>query len=338
MSKKDFISKVLTGTKFHKAVRKARSKGTQFIPILAYHRVMDIPTDYPFDSDLVSASIDGFKEQMNYLHSHYSPLTMQEMIAHIKGEKINKKNPILITFDDGFGDNYTNAFPILKELEIPATFFLTTDFIDSEELLWYEKLAFIIKKSKLPSISIKELSKSYILKERDQRQKVYTQIVEALKLLENNDREKILLDIFNSDPSLDIALEHWKHLSCSMSWSEIELMLENGMDFGSHTVTHPILSNISNKQLANELVESKCRIEQQLNTEIKTIAYPVGQRESISEEVALEVQKAGYELGFSYIDGVDLTNKFSIGRIHVDYDMPMSRFKSKLLLPKLFCD
>ena len=91
MSKKDIVSNVFTGVKFHKAVRWVRAKGSRFIPVLAYHRVLDLPNDYPFDSDLASATIAEFEQQMEYLNDHYSPITMNEMLDHIEGKKINKK-------------------------------------------------------------------------------------------------------------------------------------------------------------------------------------------------------------------------------------------------------
>ena len=115
-------------------------------------------------------------------------------------------------------------------------------------------------------------------------------------------------------------------------------MFENGMDIGSHTVSHPILSTIEHEQLKFELEQSKQRIEEIISDEVVSIAYPVGQRESISSQVEREAELASYKVGFSYIDGVDIKNRFSIGRIHVDYNMSMSRFKSKLIIPKLFCD
>ncbi len=299
---------------------------------------MDIDETYPFDSDLVSATTAEFQMQMEYIKKHYTPITMQQMIQHIEGEKLNIKNPILVTFDDGFSDNYATAFPILKSLNIPATFFLTTNFIDHNEVLWYEKLAFIIKCSHKQSLEIPSLGKTYSLNQQTPRQEVYTEIVEALKLLSNSERQNTLEDLFALNKSTLEKMDNFKHLSMPMTWDNIREMNDSGMDFGSHTLSHPILSTISPEQLKIELIESKKRIESELNQKVDSIAYPVGQRESTSKNVEQEVEKANYKIGFSYIDGVDNRSKFSLGRIHVDYNMPMSFFKSKLILPALFCD
>ena len=91
LSKKDIVSNVFTGVKFHKAVRWVRAKESRFIPVLAYHRVLDLPQDYPFDSDLASATVAEFRQQMKYLKYHYSPINMNEMLAHLEGKKINKR-------------------------------------------------------------------------------------------------------------------------------------------------------------------------------------------------------------------------------------------------------
>ncbi len=86
------------------------------IKILAYHRVMDIDEmTYNYDEELISASCSDFDWQMDYLNKNYNPISMQGVINCVIGNEKFPKKPIVVTFDDGFIDNYENAFPILKK-------------------------------------------------------------------------------------------------------------------------------------------------------------------------------------------------------------------------------
>lgn len=339
MRKKELAAKVLTSVKAHKPIRWMRKSFRSLVPILAYHRVMDLPPDYPFDSDLISATVEEFEFQMRYLKKYYDPISMKELIELMQGKDIKKKHPVMVTFDDGFLDNYSNAFPILKELDIPATFFVTTDFIDHQDILWYEKLAYFIKKTSLPNFTIERLSlRLEITSYQGSRQHIYTQVVEQLKQLNNDVREKILLELFQQEPKVLEYMFADKALSMPMSWDQIREMQQSGMDVGSHSLSHPVLSNIDLTTLRHELSQSKQRLEKELGVPIRSIAYPVGQTESISETVERETRKAGYEIGFSYIDEVNRSNLFSVSRIHIEYGMPRSFFICKLMLPEVFCE
>ena len=104
------------------------------IIVLLYHRVADIG----FDPQLLSVSINNFREQLLFIKNNYE-------IFRFEDDYVKRNQPaIIITFDDGYADNYQNALPILEELEIPATFFITTGRIDSDREFWWDDLERLI--------------------------------------------------------------------------------------------------------------------------------------------------------------------------------------------------
>jgi peptidoglycan/xylan/chitin deacetylase (PgdA/CDA1 family) len=112
-----------------------------FVPILAYHGICDLPHEisriYSYD---VSTSI--FKDQMEFLKkNNYSVIGLTEIIQALKKKKFPPK-AVVITFDDGYKNNYTNAFQILRQYNFPATIFLATDYIGTNQIFpWLESLS-----------------------------------------------------------------------------------------------------------------------------------------------------------------------------------------------------
>ena len=95
------------------------------VPVLMYHHIN------PHKGDMVTTTPETFKKQMKYLHeAGYKTLNTKELLSYIKGDLLLKEKAVLITFDDGWLDNYIHAFPVLKQYKINATIFLVTNWID----------------------------------------------------------------------------------------------------------------------------------------------------------------------------------------------------------------
>lgn len=98
------------------------------IPILMYHSII-----YE-KGNILRVSKENFRKQMKYLKdNNYTTLTLDELYNYMITGKLLPKKPIIITLDDGYADNYTNAYPVLKELKLKATVFVITNTIDSEK-------------------------------------------------------------------------------------------------------------------------------------------------------------------------------------------------------------
>ena len=176
-----------------------RSIFNKELVVLAYHRVCDIDKDnYKFDMELVSASSKSFDYQISHIKKYYNPISMKQLVDYIENKKPLPSKPVLVTFDDGFDDNYINAFPILKKHNVPATIFLSTGYIDTDHVIWFDRLASLIFLVDQSELHIPEIDKTYPLGViKSKRGEIMETICEDLKLIPNVEREKILSDLYN---------------------------------------------------------------------------------------------------------------------------------------------
>jgi peptidoglycan/xylan/chitin deacetylase (PgdA/CDA1 family) len=310
------------------------------VPILAYHRVCDVEDEdsFPFDIELVSANIADFRWQMEYVRQNFDPITFETLVKIMDGEMPAPPRPIIITFDDGFDDNFQNAFPILSSLDIPATIFLSTGYIGGEATFWYDRLAHLILRAPAGDVTIEGLTGPIkLVSDVSSRRKALRSVLTELKLMPNELRLKVLksLDIKLGSAQSDLASID----SRPLHWNQVREMAHFGIEFGSHTVTHPILANLTDDELRFELVRSRRDIEAQIGKTVHAISYPVGGRTAFNDRVRLAANRAGYRLGVSYIPGTNLLSDlddYGLRRQHVERYTDRSYFAAMLGLPEVF--
>ena len=207
------------------------------VPVLLYHRVGT-------DKDDLTVSVEHFRRDMDFLaHSGYRTLSLAEVSAYLSDRSVAlPPRSIMITFDDGYLDNYQNAFPILTEYGLTASFYIISGMLDEEE---------------------------------------------------------------------------------RVNAAQIREMQRFGMDFGSHTVTHRPLGELSAAEAKAELSDSRETLQDLLGKAVDFVAYPCG---SHTEETMRIVREIGYCGGFSTRSGFTVfSNHFSIRRIPIFHlDRPVS--------------
>jgi peptidoglycan/xylan/chitin deacetylase (PgdA/CDA1 family) len=274
-------------------VRRRRSKSVQ---ILVYHRVND-----ENDPIFPGVAVRTFAEQMEYVAEHYTVCSLSETVQTMQSDDI-PADLLTITFDDGYRDNYENAFPILNKLRLPATIFLATDAIDSDRMLWHDRVFSALRTTRATALEqFDENGQTYPLKTHAEKRHALAQVLKFLWSLDDRDRsvwvERLTQQLGIAEP-----------VSCKglmLGWNEIREMSEHHIGFGAHTVTHPILSKLPRGQLKREIRESKETIESKLNIPVKHFAYPVGRREDFTEDVKSELRDAGFECAVTTIFGVN---------------------------------
>ncbi len=304
--------------------------------ILAYHRVCDPEQWNDNDISLMSASNEQFNWQVKYVTKNYDLINFDDL-DNILNNKIRKpKRPVIITFDDGFSDNYFNAYPILKEHNAKATFFVSTGYIGTDRQYWFNKVYRSFINPQNTKISIRGLDIDIDLSkcEVTRRNQIYT-IIETLKKCPNQKRLEHIEYITQQYPERE-----FDDLLCvPMSWDQVREMNNNNMEIGSHTTSHPVLSMLTDVDLAYEIHESKKTLEKKLNTRISTIAYPVGMSFAYNDAVVKEVKAASYTFGASYIAGTNylsVLKPYDLKRIHIERYTSKSMFKAMLSFPEIF--
>lgn len=295
--------------------------------VLTYHRIADEPN--PEDSLIVS--LRNFEHQIVFLKRHYNLISGEELAEIITSGASFPQESCLITFDDGWRDNYTHAFPLLKKHGVPAVIFISTDYIGTDQTLWHERLLKLL--TKIPShTSIIEIADAL----NKWPEGVAKKIIGILKLSNERRRSAInnlIEDLKRFDLEQINEINHGlEFLSGSkgsnefpsmLSWQEVSEMSKNNIYFGSHTKSHPILTQINDHQIRAELIESKKIIEDRLRKPVHFLCYPNG---NYNEKVLKVMKEAGYLAGFSCIPGTNdsYERPFELKRRHIIEDFSLN--------------
>lgn len=183
-----------------------------------YHRIRDDEIDPD-----ISVSTKRFDQQMGYLRENFNVMSLDKLLDNVAKNGEREMDTVAITFDDGFKDNYSNAYPILKRHKLPATIFLVSHFIGKRQ------------------------------------------------------------DMLNPDDLRTMSIDH--------------------IDFGSHTATHRILSEVGIEEAAKEILDSKTAIENMLDYKVRFFAYPKGKAADFNNQVKTIVESSGYRAAFSTENG-----------------------------------
>ena len=307
------------------------------LPILAYHRVLDMGPEgeFPFDPELVSATPADFRAQMTYVREHFQTVTFRQVLRCLDGEETLPPRPIVVTFDDGFLDNYTHAYPVLRDLGMVATIFVSTGYIGSDETYWYDRVAYAIYRAQAGPFVLG--TTRFELGDVGSRRRAAADAIRFLRGVPDPVR-RAHLEVLEERIDCGVRPDD-VHLSRAMDWTQVAELHEAGIEIGSHTVSHPALSQCDDETLAFELWESRQELEKRLGAASQVIAYPFGGPGEYDGRVMAAAAQAGYRLAASYISGRNLLGNLStyeLRRLHVERYTDISTFASMLQLPQLF--
>ena len=264
--------------------------------ILYYHRVND-----DGDPFCPATPTSVFEQQMRFIARNYKVVSLTELLGRI--ETGPRPEPLLaITFDDGYGDNFEQAFPILQRYGLPATIFLTTGTIDTRRPLWFEELAYALRNTARESIDIEmDVPRRFWMRTQAERLRSNSQIFSLLRGLTDQHRQHWLDEIIAQLQPADPSGRRDKMLT----WDQVRKMKKCGIEFGGHTVNHPFLSKLTADQALWEVSECKRRIEEELQSRVDYFAYPNGREEDFSPWSKDVVRSAGYRAAVTTIWGVN---------------------------------
>ncbi|MBI4167041.1 MAG: polysaccharide deacetylase family protein [Acidobacteria bacterium] len=227
---------------------------------------------------------ETFDSLLEYLRAHYEVKPLDAILERKDKERSPDKPLCTLTFDDGWRDNYTVAYPRLKGFGMPATIFLVTGYLDGYAHVWVERLCQAWKEP-----SQRELIKCHAMRLFRVKLRVGSleEIVECLKRLPGEERRSILIQLLPAGTCPNIQQDP----DPMMSWEEAVEMSRHGIDFGSHTTTHPLLTFESDDTVESELKNSKARIEERVGKPVWAFAYPNGDWDS---RIRKWIERTGY--------------------------------------------
>ena len=299
------------------------------ILVLNYHRVGD-GTASPHDRGLWSAGAEAFDKQVGLLARHFDVISPGDFETAARG----RGRHVMITFDDGYLDNYEVAFPILRRHRVPATFFVATGFIDRQALPWWDEIAWLVRGTARSQLDLRPWFDAPLLLGA-QRQPQIQAVLRRFKALEFSESRAMLAalrEVSGLTPP-DTVAGHW------MDWNMIREMSDNGMTIGGHTVNHPVLSRLPRERQREEIEGCGARILAETGRPMEYFAYPVGNRWAFNDDTVACLEAAGVRRAFSYYGGeaTPASPRFDTPRVAVEPHVGLPDLNAMLRLPRIFC-
>ena len=301
--------------------------------VLNYHRIGDA-LDSPFDRGLWSASAEAFAEQIRFCRTELEiidPADLPRVLA------ANRGRYAMITFDDGYRDNYQTALPILRGEGVSATFFVATGFIDAPSLPWWDEIAWMVRGSRREALHLPAWFDAPIAFDEPQREAAVRRLLRKYKEMPERTTAAFLDAVADAagtgraGPRAGDAL--W------MDWDMLREMQAAGMTIGGHTVHHPVLSRMSAQGQRDEIQGCARRLAEELGAPMRCFSYPVGNRGAFDQITRDCLREAGVEHAFSYYGGharYDRWDAYDIPRVAVETELDTDWFRSLVTLPQLF--
>lgn len=322
-------SAVITTLSRTGANRLWRKLSARTMPILFFHGVLPEDEARPFNSSGKFASPEKLTEYLGRIARTFKVVPFEDIVERgIKGGGL--RNAMALTFDDGYANNYAYALPALEALGMPFTVFVTTGFTDTDHLSWNDRLEFAVHNAAGRLLNAHLMNEDFSLATPRDRRHVIARLKSLLKekpLREIEDEVGRIFSALQADPS-DARLKHVGYLSSA----QIKEMAARGVDFGAHTVTHPILSREEPGRVRREVTESMAALEKLTGKKVASFAYPNGRRQDYDENVINEVKRAGMAAAVTSIYGLARPgdSPYEIKRIVFDSRWPYEVFETRV--------
>jgi peptidoglycan/xylan/chitin deacetylase (PgdA/CDA1 family) len=251
----------------------ARLASAKMARILMYHNFCADDEALP---DHVSLSV--LHRQLEYLNRYFRVIPLSQLLSQLRSGRPFDSHTVALTIDDGRRNCYEYLFPLLRRYRMPATFFVVSSFIRGEEWIWTDKVLWLAERRKRPGFLAPERIDAFFGMLNSLRPEVRDAHIEALAL----------------SMGLRVPATPPPHYA-PCSWSELRKMVDSGLvEIGSHTVSHPILSTLSDEECWQELTISRAQLEEGLGGNVRAFCFPNGKPCDFRSNHVKQIKEAGY--------------------------------------------
>lgn len=321
------FSKIYNNPLKHFRILLNRYRGN-YLTIFMYHGVIRSPLKI-YDWCFINESL--FRSQLKYIKGHFELVHLSQAIDLLSDGRINIPLAV-ITFDDGFQNNYDVAFSILREEGLPATIFLVTGLINTSDTVWFCRLNLALAETKRTfhdwngyrfdlSRPIPKAKTASVIKDK-LKELPHPQLMAELS--------KITLEL-GVDPDRPIEVDSPFRM---LNHNAIEEMAASELiDFGAHTHSHAILSLLTPNERYEEITRSVTTIHELTGRPCELFAYPNGRAQDYNDETIVTLNALGVRASVTAIDGLNgaKTPLMQLRRYGIGADLSMNKFKRKLL-------
>lgn len=283
--------------------------------VLTYHR-------FGRGAGALATPESDFEAHLLYLKRHYTPVPLSGVAEHYAGVRELPPRAACVTIDDGFADAYEVAFPLLRRHGVPATLFVITDFLDGRAWMWTDKLRHVALTTEAERLKAEVGGRSFDIRldGRDSRLGAAGRVNSELKRLAPGVRDEAIGRIADAH---GVSLPRRPPAEFGpVTWEQARELDAGGVEIGSHTVSHPILTTTDDAQLEAELRGSRARLEEELGRAVKLFCYPNG---ACDARVRREAERAGYNCAVTTVPGLnerDAADPLTLRRVPAETDLP----------------
>jgi peptidoglycan/xylan/chitin deacetylase (PgdA/CDA1 family) len=307
------------------------------VVILTYHRVV---SDHMVRDEHIQPGMyvrgQSFEAHITYLRKRFDIISLDELLDLWQTNRLKgHRSYCVITFDDGWKDNYQFAFPVLMKYRIPATIFLATDFIGTARWFWPDQMMLLLEKGRrhttgaadrkavstvlAETIGVTLSAADGIFRRVESGDPIDPDaIIEFCKGVEV-DRIHQIIDRLSRALHLDLPTQR-----VLLNWDEVREMAGKGVTFGSHSRSHRIMTQITLSEVKAELIDSRKTMLEQGIKPVPVFCYPNGNFDRDIQELVKEsgyLAAVGCEVGLERDRPSDL---FALKRISLHDDSSAS--------------
>jgi peptidoglycan/xylan/chitin deacetylase (PgdA/CDA1 family) len=281
---RDMVGELL----YQVGLTKPTQAGNHYFTIVTFHRVLPENQLKSYPLAEIAVTPEELAWFIKVLVTYFTCGPLAKNLARWQtGEKT--KHPLLaITFDDGQLDNFLYAKPILEAAGIRASFFVVVNNIEHDEMLWHDRLAYALSRAVEQDANITDqlLSQLGIATTTATPRQLIINVVEQAKTLTPAQRLEwmSLLEDAVGGP----VCPAWDGM---MNWKQLQELVQDGHEIGSHSMSHPILPGCSEDQIFDEVNQSRQILQARLNIPVESFCYPNGNYDTRTLKA---LQQAGY--------------------------------------------
>tara|TARA_B100000575_G_C23123300_1_gene650373 strand:+ start:1047 stop:1973 length:927 start_codon:yes stop_codon:yes gene_type:complete len=290
--------------------------------ILLYHGVSEYENRGICNLQGKHISYELFSSQMKFIKKNCNPVSINDWIEIKNDHSSIPPNPVIISFDDGFENNYTTACPILDKFNIPAVFYISSGMIGTNKMFWVDVLENLIEECKKPSIVVKlDKPKKFYLNNNLLKFQALKEIKSWCKLAKNDEKERLineLRSVTNVNPNQDSNPNY-----SLLNWKQVSAINDNSLfTIGGHSLNHNILSSLDEEDMKFEIEESLRLIYKNLGKKTIHYSYPEGQQAHFNNEVISLLKENGIVCCPTAIEGYNTYDEdlFNLRRVMVGFE------------------
>jgi peptidoglycan/xylan/chitin deacetylase (PgdA/CDA1 family) len=306
--------------------------------ILTYHGIL--PEGYKMidpdlDGSLVSA--ESFRRQLQLLESRYNVISPQQFLGWCQEKQVLPPRAVLLTCDDDLRNTLTEMVPILQEHGFSCLFFVTAASLSEvPAMLWHEQLYLMLLAVK-GAVHLDLASGEFRVQSAtlEEKRRLWWSLVRYLSRYDASARLSLLDGVrtqlgLGGDWSAHLLTDPLRCRFLMLNAAELRKLVAAGMGVGAHTLTHPVLSQLSPDGAWSEIWESRCRLERVIGGPVWALAYPFGDPASVTDREQEMAERAGFTCAFLNVGGGFGAQAplFALPRVHVTGEMNLGEFEA----------